>query len=89
MTVGLDVHVDVDGGQRFNAQVRHQGPSADGETGDSWHGTRRTSRRMSSMTPELAGTVYQGFGLATKIAAAELGRLAIASGPPAMRTSAV
>jgi hypothetical protein len=43
---------------------------------------------MSSMTPELAGTGDQGFGLATKIAGTELGRLAIASGPPAMRTSA-
>jgi hypothetical protein len=44
---------------------------------------------MSSMMPELAGTVEAGFGFATKIAAAELGQLAIASGPPAMRTSAV
>jgi hypothetical protein len=44
---------------------------------------------MSSMMPELAGTAHQGFGLVTKIAAAELGRLAIASGPPAMRTSAL
>ena len=41
------------------------------------------------MPPELAGTVYQRFGFATKIAAAELGQLAIASGPPDMRTSAV
>jgi hypothetical protein len=41
------------------------------------------------MPPELAGTVYLGFGFATKIARAELGRLAIASGPPVMRTSAV
>jgi hypothetical protein len=44
---------------------------------------------MSSMPPELAGTAHQGFGRATKIAVAELGRLAIASGPPVMRTSAV
>jgi hypothetical protein len=44
---------------------------------------------MSSMTSELARTADQGFGFATKIAGAELGRLAIASGPPVMRTSAV
>jgi hypothetical protein len=44
---------------------------------------------MSSMPSELAGIVYQHLGFATKIAAAELGPLAIAPGPPVMRTSAV
>jgi hypothetical protein len=44
---------------------------------------------MSSMPPELEGTAYLGFGVATNIGSAVLGNLAIAYCLPVMRTSAM